>query len=94
MERNWEILRIDVYQSLAYTIGDVKNEEIKFCNFKCKGILPSSFVDYSCNIFEIFQNSIDIIHYFKCLDLFGKMIKKFKWIEITIALMLGQKIVN
>jgi hypothetical protein len=35
MERNQEILRIDVYQSLAYTIGDVKSGEIEFCNFKC-----------------------------------------------------------
>jgi hypothetical protein len=35
MERNKEILRNDGYQSLAYTIGDVKNGEIEFCNFKC-----------------------------------------------------------
>jgi hypothetical protein len=94
MERNQEILRTNVYQSLAYTIGNAKNEEIEFCNFKCKVFLPSSFFDYSCNKFEIFQNSIDITHYFKCLDLFGTMIKNLKWIEITIALLLGQKIVD
>jgi hypothetical protein len=71
---NQVTLKANVYQSLIDTIGDVVNEKIELRNLKHKVILPSSFVGSSCNMFEIFQNSMAITRYFKHLELFGTMI--------------------
>jgi hypothetical protein len=40
---NHATLKVNVYQSLIYTIGDVINEEIELQNLGCRVILPSSF---------------------------------------------------
>ncbi len=80
-------LRANVYQSLIDTIRDVVNEEIELRNFGRKVILPSSFVGSSCNMFEIFQNSMAITCYFKHLELFGIMIANLEWLEITTTLL-------
>jgi hypothetical protein len=44
-------------------------------------------------MFEIFQDSMAIICYFKQLDLFRTMVANPKWFEIKFALLLGNKIV-
>jgi hypothetical protein len=44
-------------------------------------------------MFEIFQDSMAIICYFKQLDLFGTMIASPKWFEIRFALLPRNKIV-
>jgi hypothetical protein len=71
---NQVTLKVNVYQSLIDSIGDVVNEKIEFQNLIHKVILPSSFVGSFYNMFEIFQNSMAITCYFKHLELFGTMI--------------------
>lgn len=45
-------------------------------------------------MFEIFQNSMAIICYFKHLELFGTMIANHEWLEITTTLLPWQKAKN
>jgi hypothetical protein len=76
---NQRMLQIDVYQRLVDTIGACEDQEIEFQNFSHRVILLSSFVGSACNKFEIFQDSIAIIRYFKHPDLFGIMNVNPKW---------------
>jgi hypothetical protein len=51
-------------------------------------------VGNACNKFEIFQDFIAIIRYFKHLDLFGTMNVNPKWPKIKTTLFLRQNVVD
>src|SRR4051794_36439187 len=89
---NQDTLRVDIYQGLTDIIENTADNEINLNNLGQWVILPLSFTGSAQNMFEIFQDSMVIIRYYKHLDIFLTMTANPSWLEITNALLLGQKV--
>ncbi len=63
-------------------------------NFGHRIVLSSSFASSLCQMYQLYQNAMSIVSYFRKLDLFVTFTCNSKWIKITRELLPHQSAID